>query len=333
MGGASPRPHGAFFYASDEAHTAAVVDFVAPALRQNEHSVVITPTRRWQNVASRLGLSADGANSTIHRSITVIDPADVLERSVVDGIVDLARYTAALQAAVGGRFPPQRIYGDAAGLLAAHGNLAGALALEHACTTLSQSDGVQVLCGHNIGVMTHPHRDWQIRSLINAHDHSAIDSDVAAEVVLPTAPRRTAREGELILLWDDYADSRIMYAEALTFSGYRVIAAEDGPEALALGNAYAPDLIVLAVRLPAPIASTMLQTLKRGQPFPAPVLALTAHAFKAERESIANDGFDGVLSKPCLPDALVAAVAAALEHRASEVAAAVTLRQPPPPVE
>ena len=39
-----------------------------------------------------------------------------------------------------------------------------------------------------------------------------------------------------------------------------------------------------------------------------PIVALTAHALEDERAAALLHGFDDVISKPCLPDELVAAI-------------------------
>jgi CheY-like chemotaxis protein len=39
-----------------------------------------------------------------------------------------------------------------------------------------------------------------------------------------------------------------------------------------------------------------------------PIIAFTAHALEDERLNALRDGFDEVISKPCLPDDLVAAI-------------------------
>jgi DNA-binding response OmpR family regulator len=122
-----------------------------------------------------------------------------------------------------------------------------------------------------------------------------------------------AKDAELILLWDDHQDTRNMYAEALTFDGYRVMTAANASDALALAKAYRPALLVIAVQVPSKIGAMTMRLLRADHDFTGPILALTAHAFEAEREEISGDGFDAVLSKPCLPDTLVAAVTKALD--------------------
>ena len=62
--------------------------------------------------------------------------------------------------------------------------------------------------------------------------------------------RPAARKRRLILLVDDFADNREMYADYLTFSGFEVAEAADGIEALEMAFALRPDLIVMDLSLP-----------------------------------------------------------------------------------
>jgi two-component system cell cycle response regulator DivK len=316
MGGSLPTPHSAFLYSSEDAYTAAVTDFVRNGVERDERTLMISTPERWRNISARLGQAGIDTRIAEQRgTLTMLEAAALLERAIVDGIFDSARYAAALRSELGDRFPPERLLGDAAGMLVARGNLAGALALEHLCTEFASDRTMRIFCSHQVLHFSEPDHDWQIRSVINAHDQAIIETGAGGGLVPPSRQRRTTGEAELILLWDDHNDTRIMYAEALTFSGFRVMTAGDAAEARALGEAYSPDLIVLDVRLSSSGATTTLRTLKHASRAPAPVLALTAHAFTGERDRIAKEGFDAVLSKPCLPDALVAAVSDALQRR------------------
>jgi CheY-like chemotaxis protein len=199
-------------------------------------------------------------------------------------------------------------------MLVGRHNLAAALALEHAEQEIADCKPFRISCGFDLQLFPEDEHDWQVRSVVNAHQDAVIGPDARTQPVLPDVERRVAKGSELILLWDGHLDTRIMYAEALTFSGYRVITAATGGQALALARAYRPDLLVLDVRLPAKLAVTGMRRLRADPDFNAPILALTAHAFREERADIFKRGFDVVLSKPCLPDVLVAAVAEALSR-------------------
>src|SRR4029079_11821583 len=54
----------------------------------------------------------------------------------------------------------------------------------------------------------------------------------------------------MILVVDDFEDNRDMYAEYLTYSGYRVMVATNGQEALDRAFENAPDLGVMDLSLP-----------------------------------------------------------------------------------
>ena len=57
-------------------------------------------------------------------------------------------------------------------------------------------------------------------------------------------------QGPLVLVVDDFQDNREMYAEYLAFSGFRVIQAANGKEALDQAFANRPDIIIMDLSLP-----------------------------------------------------------------------------------
>ena len=65
-------------------------------------------------------------------------------------------------------------------------------------------------------------------------------------------PARSDARPPTVLVVDDFADNRQMYAEYLAFAGYGVAEAENGQEALAQALAMRPDVIVIrsSVKLP-----------------------------------------------------------------------------------
>ncbi len=119
----------------------------------------------------------------------------------------------------------------------------------------------------------------------------------------------------LVLVVDDYADVREMYADYLKFEGFRVTMAATGPEALTAARAERPDVILMDVTMPGMDGFTATTHLKTDPALASvPVLILTAHVF-AEYEAKAKAvGCNGFIRKPCLPDELARAVRAALKR-------------------
>lgn len=303
--------HTAFFYASEDASFARVADFITAG--EGERVLVMTTTGRWEDIAARLEINWMLAAQRGH--LVVADAAAILDRTVRDGLFEPSRFGAELRTLVGDGDPPQRVYSEVASALIGRQHLAAALALERAEQEIVDRTGTRICCGFDLRHFPEAEHDWQVRSVMNAHDDAVIAADVWTHPVAPDAAQRIAKERELVLLWDDYPDTRIMYAEALTFSGYRVMTAADASQAFTLATAYWPDVLVFDLRLPAKLAVTTMRRLRANPRFNAPILALTAHAFREERADIVDKGFDVVLSKPCLPDALVAAVATSLSRR------------------
>ncbi|MFB3852559.1 MAG: response regulator [Vicinamibacterales bacterium] len=119
----------------------------------------------------------------------------------------------------------------------------------------------------------------------------------------------------LILIVDDYRDAAEMYALYLTLAGYQVFLAVDGHEAVRVAIQKRPDLILMDLGMPGMDGFEATRRL-RDDPATAaiPVVALTAHVYAAQGEAWGRHGFARLLTKPCLPDELVAHVQALLPH-------------------
>ena len=111
-----------------------------------------------------------------------------------------------------------------------------------------------------------------------------------------------------------------MYAEYLTFKGYRVRIARSGETAIETAKAETPALIFMDIRMPSMSGTVALQRLRADPTFNnVPIVALTAHALKDERATALLNGFDDVISKPCLPDDLAAAIERLLTGRSNQL--------------
>lgn len=131
---------------------------------------------------------------------------------------------------------------------------------------------------------------------------------------------RAAGEGERlaprILIVDDFEDNRAMYAQFLTFSGFRVAEAANGVEALEKAVALVPDLIVMDLSLPVMDGWEATRRLKRDERTrQIPVLALTGYALTAHSKGAQEAGCDAFVTKPCLPDQLVSEIRRLLASR------------------
>jgi CheY-like chemotaxis protein len=127
--------------------------------------------------------------------------------------------------------------------------------------------------------------------------------------VQPTTPGDAPGAQPLILVVDDFQDNREMYSEYLTFSGFRVIEAGNGQEAVEQAFAHRPDLIIMDLSLPVMDGWEATRLLKQDDRTRAiPVVALTGHALTGHSAGAKDAGCDSFLAKPCLPDQLVAEI-------------------------
>lgn len=119
-----------------------------------------------------------------------------------------------------------------------------------------------------------------------------------------------------ILVADDEPDILELVTYRLTRSGYQVIAARDGEEALRLALEHVPDLVVLDVMMPKLDGYDLTRRL-RAEPATSriPVILLTARVQEADVSRGFDAGADDYLKKPFSPDELVARVRAVLGRR------------------
>ncbi len=114
----------------------------------------------------------------------------------------------------------------------------------------------------------------------------------------------------LILLVEDFDDAREMYREFLEFSGFRVITARDGREALEQARELDPDLVLMDLSLPGIDGWEATRILKNDAATShLTIVALSAHALAAEGERARKAGCDGFIAKPCLPGDLLTQIA------------------------
>ena len=110
-----------------------------------------------------------------------------------------------------------------------------------------------------------------------------------------------------VLLVDDYPDAREMYAEYLAFSGFDVVEAENGMEALQRAVDEAPDIILMDLSLPAPGGIETTQRIKRELPSAGIIVLAVSEDEDALFDAI-KAGAAAFILKDVAPDDLVAII-------------------------
>lgn len=110
------------------------------------------------------------------------------------------------------------------------------------------------------------------------------------------------------------AGARELLRILLEHEGYEVVEASDGTEAIALARATLPDLILLAVDLPAADGYTAIEKMRLdGLLKDRAIMAVTDGLHCVNREQLINAGFSGYIAKPL--------VLKNLRHQLAEIAA------------
>lgn len=126
--------------------------------------------------------------------------------------------------------------------------------------------------------------------------------------MLQRAPA-TDRSRPLVLIVEDEIDLRRLYAEQLAFSGFDVIEAGNGADAIAHTTSRTPDVVLMDLSLPVVDGWEATRRLKADEATKhIPIVALTGHALAGASEGAKRAGCDSFVTKPCLPDDLVVEV-------------------------
>ena|GEM_PF-3292271 len=134
-----------------------------------------------------------------------------------------------------------------------------------------------------------------------------------AQVDSATAPKKNPFEGIKVLAVDDAPDNRELLKMILGNSGLEVTQVESGEEALKQAFKQHYDLVLLDIQMPGLDGfGTLSELRKRG--FDAPIIALTAHAMKEDRDRTFAAGFADHLTKPINSKLLLQSIQSHLKH-------------------
>jgi CheY-like chemotaxis protein len=102
-----------------------------------------------------------------------------------------------------------------------------------------------------------------------------------------------------ILLVEDNQMNRDMLSRRLRRKGFEVLLATDGQEGVSLARSGAPDLILMDMSLPTMDGWTAARLLKSDTDTRnIPIIALTAHAMRGDRDKALDAGCDEYETKP-----------------------------------
>lgn len=110
-----------------------------------------------------------------------------------------------------------------------------------------------------------------------------------------------------VLLAEDHADTRMFYAELFRASSFEVIETGRGDHALELARANIPTLIVTDLSLPGITGLELAKALKGDAATrDIPILCLSGYSDSDTSDAAAASGIDRLVTKPCMPDDLLA---------------------------
>jgi CheY-like chemotaxis protein len=124
-------------------------------------------------------------------------------------------------------------------------------------------------------------------------------------VEIQAVPTPEADGRRTILIVEDFDDTRLMMKLWLTRSGYRVIEAQTGEEAVARAQSELPDLIIMDVMMPGLNGLDATRRIRQYQPLRnTPIVAVSAYGAEKYRRIALDAGCNEYVSTPFEPEAL-----------------------------
>ncbi len=111
-----------------------------------------------------------------------------------------------------------------------------------------------------------------------------------------------------VLIAEDNAVNQIVFEQSLIGTGYSYLIADDGVKALELYKRHHPKIICMDVSMPnmnGHEATMEIRKIEKERGGHIPIIGVTAHSVKGDKEKCLDAGMDDYLSKPISPDKLV----------------------------
>jgi two-component system, sensor histidine kinase and response regulator len=142
------------------------------------------------------------------------------------------------------------------------------------------------------------------------HDDPRLDEEASRDVI-----RRRLR----VLVADDNAINRTVTERMLQRGGHTVALAENGMQAMEMALAGRFDLVLMDVQMPEMDGLAATVAIRRAESTArrTPVVGLTAHALRGDRDRCLDAGMDDYVAKPVRRQELEAAMVRALRRNSS----------------
>jgi PAS domain S-box-containing protein len=163
-----------------------------------------------------------------------------------------------------------------------------------------------------LGISSFLTKPVQPSELLDAIMNALVDHPAEAPLLPAPATLLLRSEDSMkVLLAEDNAVNRTLATKLLEKRGHSVVLAENGRQALEILERQSVDLILMDVQMPEMDgleATAAIREKEKSTGGHLPIIALTAHAMKGDRERCLAAGADAYVTKPISPPELFAAI-------------------------
>jgi DcmR-like sensory protein len=187
-----PEEHFVQLYGKDDRLlTRNVGRYLSEGLRRGDGLLVIATAEHRGTVVRHLTEERGYAAAVLEGRLVFLDAETTLNRFLVDGEPDQARFESIIGEALRGVRASAvqngvRAYGEMVGLLWKAGEFSAAIRLEDLWNRLLQASDVSLFCAYPIDVFSHDFKPSAVDALLCAHTH-VVPTDSALEVALNRA--------------------------------------------------------------------------------------------------------------------------------------------------
>ena len=177
--------------------------------------------------------------------------------------------------------------------------------------------GEATRCGE-VSISSYLTKPVQPSELLDAIMNALFTPGTKKELPAPDDAFAAGADGRRVLLAEDNAVNRRLATVLLQKHDYTVIPAENGKEALDVLERERVDVILMDVQMPVMDGFETIRAIRareRGAGGHMPIVALTAHAMKGDRERCLAAGADEYVAKPIRLAELLAAIKRASDGR------------------